>query len=77
MSRFGLLLCSFVFVLLAATGCMGGDAISGYSPPKSDGLTPQQRMNKQIKDIQDNPNMPQTAKDTAIAQIQAHANPGR
>jgi len=39
-------------------------------------MTPQQSMDKQIKDIQDNPNMPQNAKDMAISQIKAHSGMG-
>jgi len=57
-------------------GC-NSDGISGYSPPHDDGLTSQQRTDNSIKKIQDNPNMPESAKQMAIGQIRAHANMGQ
>ena len=64
------------FLTVCAAVCVGcnGETVSDFKPAKSDGLTPEQRMDKQIKEIENNSAMPDSAKQMAIGQIKAHAS---
>jgi len=54
--------------VFAALGC---SVESGHGPMQD--LTPQQRVQKQMDDIRNNPNMPPAAKDAALATLNSHS----
>jgi hypothetical protein len=56
-----------VGALCVLTGCSGADGDQGVT------ITEPPKMEDEIKRIQDDPNMPQQAKDMQIAQIKARA----
>jgi len=57
-------------------GCQGGGGDDGFKPDPNAGKTTAQRTDEQIKAIESNPNMPESAKQMAIATYKAHANGG-
>ena len=59
----------FIVAIFAAFGC-GTRAEHGSMQD----LTPQQRTQKQIDAIQNNPNMPPAAKEAALATLNAHSS---
>ena len=54
--------------VFAALGC---GVQSGHGPMQD--LTPQQRVQKQMEDIRNNPNMPPEAKESALATLGSHS----
>lgn len=54
--------------IYAVLGC---SVQSGHGPMQD--LTPQQRVQKQMQDIQNNPNMSPEAKEAALATLNAHS----
>jgi hypothetical protein len=62
-----------VFASGLVAGCNKG---SGDQPDPNAGKTLAQRQEEQIKQIQDNPKMPDAAKQVAIEAVKAHAHPG-
>lgn len=55
--------------IIAAFGC--NLQSSGHGAMQD--LTPQQRAQKQMEDVQNNPNMPPAAKEAALANLRAHS----
>jgi hypothetical protein len=59
----------FSVAIYAASGC--NVQSSGHGPMQE--LTPQQRVQKQMEDVRNNPNMPPAAKEAALASLNAHS----
>ncbi len=69
--------CLMAIALVAACFIAGCDKDSGLKPDPNAGKSMAQRQAEDIKAIEDNPNMPDSAKQMAISAIKGHGHPGK